>query len=460
MTSSETTQIEPDTRPLTLRRRFSRFLERHLPERLFARTLIIVITPMVVLQWIVAFVFMERHWDKVTKHLSRAVARDIAMIIELYESDPTTKAAETIAKLARNELDLSVSFSPGASLPAVQPKPFFSLLDRRLNRELSKAVKQPFWIDTVGKSDYVDIRVLLDDTVLSIIARRNRAYATNTHIFILWMVGASLVLLTIAIIFLRNQIRPIVQLTDAAESFGKGRDAPKDFRPRGAQEVQRAAIAFLKMRQRIERQIEQRTAMLAGVSHDLRTILTRFNLNLALMDNTPEVEDMRGDMKEMQHMLEDYLAFARGEGDEKPSRTNIGGLLEEIRNGTGSGAQQVGLKLGPGLEVTVRRNAFKRCISNLVENALKYGRNVQITAQRRSGWLIIHVDDDGIGIPEDMHEQVFRPFFRLDIARNQDTSGTGLGLAIARDIARNHGGEITLGKSPMGGLRISVQIPV
>lgn len=455
-----TSQPVPDPKPLTLQKRFSRFLERHLPERLFARTLLIVITPMVVLQWFVAFVFMERHWDKVTKHLSRAVARDIAMIVELYESDPTQKNGNKLSILARDELRLSISFTAGAALPPVQPKPFFSLLDRRLGRELRFAIKQPFWIDTVGRSNYVDIRVQTGKSVLQVIAKRNRAYATNTHIFILWMVGASLVLLTIAIIFLRNQIRPIVQLTDAAESFGKGRDAPKDFRPRGAQEVQRAAIAFLQMRQRIERQIEQRTAMLAGVSHDLRTILTRFNLNLALMDNTPEIEDMRGDIKEMQHMLEDYLAFARGEGDEKPSRTNIGGLLEEIRSDAETGGRQLGLTLGNALEVTVRRNAFKRCVSNLVENALKFGQEVQITALRDQGTLIIHIDDDGSGIPEDMYEQIFRPFFRLDVARNQDTSGTGLGLSIARDIARNHGGDITPSKSPLGGLRTTVQIPV
>lgn len=456
-----TTFPHEDTRPLTLQRRFSRLLERHLPERLFARTLIIVIAPMVLLQSIVAFVFMERHWHKVTKHLSRAVARDISMLVELYEADPTEQAAERLSALARDKLDLTVSFTKGASLPPTQPKPFFSLLDLRLSRSLGKAVTQrPFWLDTVGRSNYVDIRILLDDTVMRVIARRNRAYAINTHIFILWMVGASLVLLTIAIIFLRNQIRPIVQLTDAAESFGKGRDAPSDFRPRGAQEVQRAAIAFLKMRERIERQIEQRTAMLAGVSHDLRTILTRFNLNLALMDDSPEVEDMRGDIKEMQHMLEDYLAFARGEGDEKAQRTNIGGLLEEVRKDVATGGREIGLSLGSSLEVTVRRNAFKRCVSNLVGNAMKFGNEVHITASRDQGMLNIHVDDDGPGVPEDMYEDVFRPFLRLDVARNQDTSGTGLGLAIARDIARNHGGDITLAKSPLGGLRATLSIPV
>ncbi len=450
-----------DEFPLTIRRRFSRFLERYFPERLYARTLIIMITPMVLLQSVVAFVFMERHWDKVTKHLSRAVARDIAMLIDLHEQTPPVLSNEDLTRMAREKLALSVSFLPGMNLPPPQPKPFFSLLDRRLSREMVRNINRPFWIDTVGRSNFVDIRVQLKDSVIRVIARRKRAYAKNSHIFILWMLGTSLVLLTIAVIFLRNQIRPVLQLAEAAEGFGKGREAPPDFRPRGAQEVQRAAIAFLQMRERIESQIEQRTAMLAGVSHDLRTILTRLNLQLALLgDDEPELQDMRDDIAEMQHMLEDYLAFARGEGDEKSTRTNIGGLLEQIRTESATSGQEVTLTLGSALETTVKRNALKRCIANLVNNATRFANNVHVNAQRHKDWLEITVEDDGPGIPENMREQVFRPFFRLDVARNQNTSGTGLGLSIARDIARNHGGDITLGESKMGGLKASLRIPV
>ncbi len=449
-----------DPLPLTLRRRFSRFLERHMPERLYARTLIIMITPMVLLQSVIAFVFMERHWDKVTKHLSRAVTRDISMLIELHEKYSPPMTDEIITRMARDKLALTVSFLPGMQLPPPQPKPFFSLLDRRLSREMVRNVKLPFWIDTVGRSNFVDIRVQLKDSIIRVIARRKRAYAKNSHIFILWMLGTSLVLLTIAVIFLRNQIRPILQLAEAAEGFGKGREAPADFRPRGAQEVQRAAIAFLQMRERIESQIEQRTAMLAGVSHDLRTILTRLNLQLALLGDEPEMQDMRDDIAEMQHMLEDYLAFARGEGDEKAARTNIGGLLEQIRAEAATSGQKVTLTLGSTLETTVKRNALKRCIANLVNNAARFAENVHVSAMRHDDWLEITVEDDGPGIPEEMREQVFRPFFRLDVARNQNTSGTGLGLSIARDIARNHGGDITLGESSLGGLKASLRIPV
>ncbi len=451
---------DQDQPPITLRRRFSRFLERHLPERLYARTLIIMITPMVLLQSVIAFVFMERHWDKVTKHLSRAVARDIAMLIDMHENFVPGRGAEIITQMARNNLDLTISFLPEINLPPPQPKPFFSLLDRRLSLEMVKIVKRPFWIDTVGKSDFIDIRVQLKNSVLRVIARRNRAYAKNSHIFILWMLGTSLVLLTISVIFLRNQIRPVLQLAEAAEGFGKGREAPPDFRPRGAQEVRRAAIAFLQMRERIERQIEQRTAMLAGVSHDLRTILTRFNLQLALLGDDPEMRDMRNDIAEMQHMLEGYLAFARGEGDEKSRRINIGGLLQQIRAEAATSGHDVQLTLGSSLESTVKRNAFKRCIGNLVNNATRFAKTVHVSARRRDDWLEIIVEDDGPGIPPDMREQVFRPFFRLDVARNQNTSGTGLGLSIARDIARNHGGDIILDESELGGLRADLSIPI
>ncbi len=451
---------DQDQLPITLRRRFSRFLERHLPERLYARTLIIMITPMVLLQSVIAFVFMERHWDKVTKHLSRAVARDVAMLIDMHENFEPARDPEVITQMARNSLDLTISFLPGIKLPPPQPKPFFSLLDRRLSIEMVKIVKRPFWIDTVGKSDFVDIRVQLKNSVLRVLARRNRAYAKNSHIFILWMLGTSLVLLTISVIFLRNQIRPVLQLAEAAEGFGKGREAPPDFRPRGAQEVRRAAIAFLQMRERIERQIEQRTAMLAGVSHDLRTILTRFNLQLALLGDDPEMLDMRNDIAEMQHMLEGYLAFARGEGDEKSARINIGGLLQQISAEAATSGHEVSLTLGSSLESTVKRNAFKRCIGNLVNNATRFAKKVHVSAQRRDDWLEIIVEDDGPGIPPDMREQVFRPFFRLDVARNQNTSGTGLGLSIARDIARNHGGDIILDESELGGLRANLSIPI
>jgi len=273
------------------------------------------------------------------------------------------------------------------------------------------------------------------------------------------MVGTSLVLLTVAILFLHNQIRPILRLADAAESFGMGREAP-DFRPRGAREVRRAANAFLEMKSRIERSIEQRTAMLAGVSHDLRTILTRFKLELALLGDSPEIDAMKKDVDEMQRMLEAYLAFARGDSGEASVPTDMAGFLEELKADAERHGHQTTVTFHGYPIVTVRSAAFKRCIDNLVSNASRYANAIAITAHRDHRWLTITVDDDGPGIPAKMREDVFKPFLRLDHARNQDKGGTGLGLAIARDIARSHGGDITLSDSPMGGLRATVRVPV
>jgi len=267
------------------------------------------------------------------------------------------------------------------------------------------------------------------------------------------------VLLFVAILFLRNQIKPILRLADAAESFGKGRDVP-GFKPRGAREVRRAAQAFIEMKRRVERTIEQRTTMLAGVSHDLRTILTRFKLELALLGSGPEIEAMKRDVDEMGRMLEAYLAFARGDLGEQPAPTDMTAFLEELkadaeRHGHKTSAVFYGHPI-----VTVRPAAFRRCLANLVSNAARFAKEISITGHRDHRWVTISVDDDGPGIPAELREEVFRPFLRLDDARNQDEGNTGLGLAIALDIARSHGGDITLGDSPMSGLRATVRVPV
>jgi two-component system, OmpR family, osmolarity sensor histidine kinase EnvZ len=295
--------------------------------------------------------------------------------------------------------------------------------------------------------------------VLRVFARRNAAYASNSEIFLLWMVGTSLVLLTVAILFLRNQIKPILRLADAAESFGKGREVP-DFRPRGAREVRRAAQAFVEMKQRVERTMEQRTTMLAGVSHDLRTILTRFKLEMALIGDSPEVDAMKKDIDEMALMLEAYLAFARGDSAEPSAPTDMAAFLEELKLDAERQGDKATVVFHGEPVVTVRPAAFKRCLANLVSNAARYASSISITGHRDHRWLTVTVDDDGPGIPPGMREEVFKPFLRLDHARNQDEGGTGLGLAIARDIARSHGGDITLGNSPLGGLRAIVRIPV
>jgi two-component system osmolarity sensor histidine kinase EnvZ len=442
---------------LRLPNRPLRVIARFMPKGLYPRALVIVIAPVVLLQSVIAYVFMERHWQTVTQRLSSAVSSEIATLIDVYESYPQDQQATILSRIAEERLGMDVDILPDADLPAPGPRPFFSLLDSALSTELAQQVKRPFWLDTVGRSSLIEIRIKLGKDVMRVLTRRSQAYASNSHIFLLWMMGTSLILLTIAVLFLRNQIRPILRLADAAEAFGKGRDA--DFRPRGAREVRRAGDAFIEMKRRVERSIGERTMMLNGVSHDLRTILTRFKLSLALLDRSPDLEAIEKDVDEMSRMLEDYLAFARGDAGEPPVETDIRALLEELKADAERQGHQTELTVAGDPLVVVRPDAIRRLLTNLVSNAARFGDRIAIRATHDARYLIVMVDDDGPGIPPELREDVFKPFFRVDEARNVD-GGTGLGLAIARDIARSHGGDIILGDSPLGGLRATVRLPV
>ena len=442
-------------------RRAARGLAEMLPKGLYKRSLLIVILPMVLLQTAVTFAFMQHHWELVTRRLSEAVARDIGALTDLYKKLPPGEEDAFLANLAAERFRMDATLLPPGPLPPPMPRSFFDALDpltRTLPSEIKTQVREPFWLDTVGRSGLMEIRVDLRDRVLRLVTRRSLAYEANAHIFILWMLGAMIVLLTVAIIFLRNQIRPILRLAQAAEDFGKGREV--DFSPHGAQEVRQAGRAFIGMKRRIERASEQRTAMLNGVSHDLRTILTRFKLSVALLDSSADSELLQKDVDEMGQMLEGYLAFARGDATEASVETDIGALLQDLCVDAQRHGADVSLETKGDLAIRVRPIAMKRCVGNLVANAQRYADHVSIVAKRESRFVSIVVDDDGVGIPTAHREDVFRPFYRLDEARNQDESGAGLGLAIARDIARSHGGDITLSDSPLGGLQAAIRIPV
>ncbi len=435
-----------------------------LPKGLYARALIIIIAPIVVLEGVVAFIFMERHWQAVTRRLSEATARDVAAVVELYKVYEKQDNYGSLISLSRDQLSLQLQIQPDEDLPSVQPKPFFSILDKTLSNEIRLRIKDtPFWIDTVGDSDLVEIKIKLKDAILSFIAKRSQTYASNSHIFLIWMVLTSIVLLTVAILFLRNQIRPILRLAEAADAFGKGRTFPEELQPRGAREVRQAAEAFIEMRDRITQHVDQRTAMLAGVSHDLRTVLTRFKLELALLGRGAEIEELENDVQEMQHMLEEYLAFARGDGGEEASPTPLRALIQEVC--TKQQVEGVQITFAQSrrrreIMVPLKPQAFKRALTNLMSNATRFSDQVIIKASRARSLVIIEVEDNGPGIPVEERENVFRPFYRLDHARNQNTGNSGLGLAITRDIARSHGGDIKLGTSSMGGLRAVIRIPL
>ena len=439
-------------------RRLARSVGETMPKGLFARAIIIIIAPVVLLQSLVAFVFMERNWQDVTARLSAATVGDIAAIVDVIERYPQDDRFAGIVDIAANRLGLNVAVLPPEPLPPAGPKPFFSPLDRVLSQEITRQVGKPFWIDTVGRSNLVEIRIQLPQNVLRIFAPRSQTYAFNALLFISAMVASSVILLAIAIIFLRNQIRPILRLTAAVDNFGKGR-AVADFPPRGAREVRQATLAFHEMRERVERQIEQRTAMLAGVSHDLRTVLTRLRLQLALIEETTDVAALKSDVDDMDRMLEGYLAFARGDSDEDTVPTDIMGLLRDIGQESRVTGHHTEVSFTGDPSVRVRPQSFKRCIANLVNNAGRHGDHVAVIGTHAGGHLTVIVDDDGPGVPFEEQEAVFKPFYRLDNARNLDESGTGLGLPIARDIARNHGGDIALSDSPLGGLRVTVTVP-
>ena len=442
-------------------RRCARALAGLLPKGLYARSLLIVIVPMVLLQTAVAYVFMQRHFDIVTHHLSAALARDVGAVADQYRALPRGADDTGLRTMAAERFRMTVELMPPQPLPPRIQASFSDFLDpliRALPSELGVQLREPFWVDPVGRSGLMEVRVDLGFGVLRLVTRRSLAYEPNVQIFIFWMVGASVVLIAVAILFLRNQIRPILRLAAAAEDFGKGRDS--NFQPRGAREVRQAGYAFIEMKRRIERATEQRTAMLNGVSHDLRTILTRFRLSLEIMDETPEQVLLQADIDEMQAMLESYLAFARGDGGEPSLMTNLRTMIEELAASANRSGATVITDVTDDLTLRVRPLALKRCIGNLVANAQRYSTHVLVIGAREGRSVVINVDDNGPGISPEHRQEVFRPFLRLDESRNQDEGGSGLGLSIARDIARAHGGDIALGDAPSGGLRATIRIPV
>lgn len=428
-----------------------------LPRSLLGRSLMIIVTPLVLLQVVSGFIFYESHWDKVTLRLARNLAGDIASVITLLRQDPGNP--ESIFDMAAEHMEMRVHVKTGDILPNTPPDES-GLMERALVRAMREYVGKPFQIDTHSLDRNVVIRIQMTDGVLIVVTTRKRLFSSTTYIFVLWMVGTAMILFGVAVVFMRNQVKPIRRLALAADTFGKGRDAPS-FKPEGAQEVRQAATAFIAMRDRIQRQITQRTEMLAGVSHDLRTPLTRMKLQLELLGDREGVADLKGDVEEMEYMLEGYLAFARGEGSETPRPTSLTALLGDVvAQARRKGGDAIDLHTESEITMPIRPAAMKRCVTNLIDNALRYADHVSVRAGRRGDAIEITVDDDGPGIPEDRRDDVFKPFFRLETSRNPVTGGVGLGLTIARDVLRGHGGDIQLSASPSGGLRARLRLPV
>lgn len=434
-------------------------LKRFLPRGLFGRSLIIIVAPIVLLQAIIAYVFFERDLETTTRRLARDVAADMAMLVALEDNSQGQDRAY-LRSLAARQLHYGIRFLPGQNLPPHRGR-LTSNIEIALDDILEQRIGHERDFTATRTGDNFEIKLDVHDGVLAVMVPRDRVTVSKPDIFILWMVGSALILVGIAVVFLRNQVRPIERLARAADSFGKGRAVP-DFKPYGATEVRRAAQAFLTMRERIERHISQRTEMLAGVSHDLKTPLTRLKLALAMLPDNAEVGPMRADIAEMEHMLDEYLAFARGEGGEDSQLTDLSDLVRDTAHAAAKARQreQVIVNVPDHVMVSVKRAGLRRVLTNLIDNALKHASQVAVSLTQDERVVEIAVEDDGPGIPHMRREEAFRPFHRLDQGRNLQSGGSGLGLAIARDIARAHGGDIVLEASALGGLKATVKLPV
>jgi two-component system osmolarity sensor histidine kinase EnvZ len=446
--------------PALSRHLWPRLIKKWLPTSLYGRSLLIIILPVALMQMAVAWGFFEAAWRTSTRQLSESLAGDVAWAVEAYNADPSPANLALLADRAERTKSLSIVLQEGANVPVGErssPLPVIGI--DALRSALDEHLTERFWLDATRYPAYLDIRVAVPRGALRIIALKERAFAARGHIFVLWLAGATLLLTAVAVLFIRNQVRAIERLAAAADAFGRGTESP-NFKPSGAREVRQAAAAFLEMKERIQRHIDQRTALLASVSHDLRTPLTRLKLELALAEPGSRVQAMKRDLFDMEHMIDEYLAFARGQGGEIVEVTGLRGLIEEVSEGASRAGANVQVAADPALSAAVRPLALKRALANLVMNAAVHGEHVEVAARPGpDGGVEIVVDDDGPGIPVESYEDAFRPFSRLDEARNQNLKGVGLGLAIARDVARGHGGDVTLGKSPMGGLRATVRLP-
>jgi len=428
----------------------------YLPKSLFGRALLIIMLPIAIMQMAVAYFFFNAHWNQVTSHLSDSVAADVSVAVQLYKQDPTEDRAMRLDTMLRPKMELSVALEKNDRLPLTTRDAFFSNLDKTLRGALANSLNDEFWFDTTRYPNHIDIRVAVDEGVLRFIAARDRVFAPTGFVFIFWLITATVLLSLVSILFIRNQARPISQLADAADAFGRGQDI-SSYKPSGASEVRLAGQSFLKMRGRIRRHIEQRTTMLAGVSHDLRTPLTRLKLHLAMQKESHDNESAKQDLRDMESMLDGYLDFARGLTGESATNIDVKLYIQDIV--FKSNFENTDIVCEKDVKASLRAQSFERAITNLISNALKYGTHCRVTITEDDQNTYFKIEDDGPGISPDLREEALKAFQRLDTARNQNIEGVGLGLSIARDITQMHGGNLRLDESDMGGLKAIIRLP-
>jgi len=433
-------------------------LKKILPKRLFYRALIIVAAPVIILQITISVVFFDSIWIKANKGMTRSLVSEIETLFDVYKSSDNKNNIKQLTDLYKKNFDFVINIKSGEKLPKTKFDRRFSPMDRSLRREMKHVFgSENYWFDTVTYIELVDLRIQTENEIIQIFFPKDKIAPSSVRVFVLWLTVPSLLLIFIALIFLKNQTRPLVKLSKAAERFGKG-EIIDDLRPSGALEIRKATYEFDRMMKRINKHLAQRSEMLSGISHDLRTPLTRLKLQLAMMDKKDLAKKMTTDIDEMEKMLNDYLQYAKSQSEESSSKIDINLMVNEILRNFDKNKFE--LITGQTIIIEGRRNLIKRCIQNIIDNGLSYGKKILIEIKKTVNGVVIIIEDNGPGIPKHEYLNVFKPFYRVDKSRGLNKAGVGLGLSIAQDIVKSHGGNISLSESRFKGLLVKISLPL
>ena len=431
----------------------NKFVKNLLPKRLFYRALLIIAVPIIILQLTITIVFFDSLWIKTNKGMTRALVGEIKTFIDAYDNEEYNK--DLLTNLFKEHLHFNVKFEPNKLLPDKDQERWFSPMDRTLRREL-KSKSLNYWFDTISYKDLIDLKIKYSNGYFQFYIHKERVTSSSARMFALWITLPAFLLIAISLIFLKNQTKPITNLAKASAKFGRGEEVD-EFRPSGALEIRQAGYEFDKMRKRIIRHLNQRSEMLSGISHDLRTPLTRIKLQLAFIKDQNIAKKLSDDVQEMEKMLNEYLQFASSTFSEKTERFDIKNLIENIIKKYEN--KNITSELLKDVYMNGRKNLIRRCLNNLIDNGVKYANKINLQMTKSNSYIVLTVDDNGPGISKDEYENVFKPFYKINKSRGDSKSSVGLGLSIASDIVRSHGGNITLDKSPQNGLRVKVLLP-